>query len=60
MLTGFKGGRGICVEQAYEKAVACSASSKSGLDAGIWPWCSTISVGLYVFTILTFVDYMQV
>jgi len=37
VLTGFNGGRVTCVEQAYEKAVACSASSKLNFDAGIWP-----------------------
>lgn len=37
VLTGFNGGRVICVEQAYENAVACSASSKLGFDAGICP-----------------------
>jgi len=35
VLTGFNGGRVLCEEQAYEKAVACSASSKLGFDAGI-------------------------
>ena len=37
VLTGFNSGRVICVEQAYEKAVTCSASSKLDFDAGIWP-----------------------
>lgn len=37
VLTGLNGGRVICVEQAYEKAMACSASSKLGFDAGICP-----------------------
>lgn len=37
VLTGFNGGRVTWVEQAYEKAVACSASSKLGFDVGTWP-----------------------